>query len=41
MSWIGWFALLSPLVILAGLIMWLKYTEHQIDKQYKDRQDDE
>ena len=37
----AWFVLLSPLVILITLIVWYKFTEWQIEKQYKERQDDE
>ena len=41
MSWAGWYILCTPLVLLAILVAWTKYTEYQIDKQYRDRQDDE
>lgn len=41
MSWAAWYILFTPLVLLAILIVWSKYTDYQIDKQYKERQDDE
>ena len=41
MSWVAWYIFLAPLTLLTILILWLKYTEWQIDKQYKERQDDE
>lgn len=41
MSSAGWFILLFPLVSLAILMTWTRYTEWQIDKQYEERQDDE
>ena len=41
MSWAAWLMLLSPLILVILLTIWLKITEYQIDKQYKDRQDDE
>ena len=31
----------SPFAVFMIHWMWLKYTEHQIDKQHEERQDDE
>ena len=36
-----WIGILSPLIILIMIIVWYKYTERQIHKQYKERMDDE
>ena len=41
MSWVGWLILLSPLIWITILVIWLKYTQYQIEKQYENRQDDE
>lgn len=41
MNWAAWYILFTPLVLLTILIVWKKYTDYQIDKQYKERQDDE
>ena len=41
MSWAAWYILLAPLVMLSVLMVWVKYTEWKIEKQYEDRQDDE
>ena len=36
-----WFVMFSLPVTLLMLIVWLKYTEWSIEKQYRERQDDE
>ena len=41
MSWAGWFILLAPIVALSVLMIWTKYTDRMIEKQYEERQDDE
>jgi type II secretory pathway component PulL len=41
MNWSAWLVLLSPFMVLLIMWIWLKFTEWQIDKQYRQRQDDE
>lgn len=41
MSWAVWCILLATLVALSVLMIWTKFTDWMIKKQYEERQDDE